>query len=41
MRVHQITKILFFSKYKMIKISAETFAKSCVYGTIDKEKSCG
>lgn len=35
------SKIVFFNKYKMIKISAKTFAKNCVYNIIDKEKSCG
>ena len=36
--MHKIKKTKFFSKCKMIKISAETFAKNCVYNIIDKEK---
>ena len=37
--MHKIEKQqLFFSKCKMIKISADTFAKNCVYSIIDKEK---
>ena len=38
MEIHKFKKINFFNNYKMIKISAETYAKNCVYNIIDKEK---
>ena len=34
--MHKIKKIYIFNKYKMFKISAETYAKNCVYCIIDK-----
>ena len=37
--MHRIKKNnIFFNKYKMFKISAETFAENYVYNIIDKEK---
>ena len=38
--MHKIKKYIyiFFNKYKMIKITAETFAKTCVHNIMDKEK---
>ena len=36
--MHKSKKIFFFNKYKMFKISAEIYAKTCVYYMIDKEK---
>ena len=37
--MHRIKKNnIFFNKYKMLKISAETFAENYVHNIIDKEK---
>ena len=39
MKTHKIKKNYnFFNKYKMLRISAETYAKNCVYNIKDKEK---
>ena len=42
MKMQRIKKIIFcLKKYKMIKISAEAFAKNSVHNIIDKERNCG
>ena len=38
MEMRKFRKIIFFNKYKILKISAETYAKNCLYNIIDKEK---
>ena len=38
MEMHKVRKIIFLNKYKILKISAEAYAKNCVYNIIDKEK---
>ena len=41
MKMHKIKKKnFFFNNYKMIRISAETFAQNCVYNITDEEKRC-
>ena len=36
--MHRIKKYIFFNKYKMFEISAETYAKNCVH-TIEVNKN--
>ena len=38
MEMRKFRKIIFFNKYKILKISSETYAKNCVYNITDKEK---
>ena len=37
MEMHKIKKIFIFCICKMLKISAETYAKNCIYNIIDKK----